>query len=422
MKQRPYRPWRYLAAFSLSYLGTGIFMCVNTLISLSRGLDLAQVSLGLALASFTAVALELPSGMAGDLFGRKRVWMMATMAQLVQMALLLFASGPLLLLSYALMGVSKALLSGTLDALYMEGWIHTRGTDTLAKASAWNAAAQTGCMSLGALVGGVLATLPFFREYTVNLLAICVLRVAALAWVAVMIPADAGHARATRQARPSLLRQFAAQGRTALDAAAHSGQLLLCLLCAAALGFGMIGLEAYWEPRLVELAPAGAQLGPVLGILSSISMLGALGGSVLCAQLTKYCRTPRRRVLAFLLTRVLIGAALLAVACAADVPGFAVLFTGYYLTVGMHSTAEDVLLQGAAPDEARGTLMSVESLLVTAGIFLSQLVSSAWLLRGSIRALWVLEAAVLLGGTALAVWACRRAQRHKTVENPAQNG
>ena len=420
MKQRPYQPWRYLAAFSLSYLGTGIFLCVNTLASLARGLDLAQVSLGLALASLTALALELPSGMAGDLFGRKRVWILAAAVQGVQMLLLLFASGPVLLLSYVLMGVSKALLSGTLDAMYMEGWIHSRGAETLAKASAWNAAAQTGCMALGALVGGGLATLPFFRQYTVNLLVVCALRLAALAWVAVMIPADAGHGKT--QLKTPLLRQFLAQGRTAWSAAAGSGPLLLCLLSAAALGFGMIGLEAYWQPRLVELAPAGAQLGPLLGVLSSISMLGALGGSVLCAQFTKACRTQRRRVLAFLLTRGMIGAALLAVACAADIPGFAVLFTGYYLTVGMHSTAEDVLLQGAAPDEARGTLMSVESLLVQVGIFLSQLASSAWLLRGSIRALWVLQTAVLLGGTALAVWVCRRAQRRKTVETPAQNG
>lgn len=422
MKQKPFQPWRYLTACSLSYLGTGVFMCVNTLVSLSRGMDLAQVSLGLALASLTSLVLELPSGMAGDLFGRKRVWMMAAAAQALQLALFLFAGGPVLLLAYVLNGVSNALISGTLDALYMEGWIHSRGADTLAKASAWNAAAQTGSMAVGSLAGGVLAALPFFREYTVNLLAVCALRLAALVWVALMIPADAGHGRAQQQTRPSLLRQFMAQGRTAWDAAAASGPLTLCLLSTVALGFGMIGLEAFWKPRLLELAPADAQLGPVLGVLSGISMLGALGGSVLCAQFTKHCHTQRRRILAFLLTRTLLAAALLAVAGASKVPSFALLFTGYYLTLGMHSTTEDVVLQGEAPDEARGTLMSVESLLLQVGVFFSQLVSSAWLLRGSIRALWVLEAIVLLGGTALAVGACRRAQRRKTVETPSQNG
>lgn len=422
MKQRPYQPWRYLTAFSLSYLGTGVFMCVDTLISLARGLDLAQISLGLALAALSALVLELPSGMGGDLFGRKRVALAAAACQLLQLVLLLFCTGPVLLLSYVLNGASRALLSGTLDAMYMEGWVHSRGADTLAKASAWNAAAQTGCMAIGSLAGGVLADLPFFRDYTLNLSLVVALRLAALVWVIRMIPADPGHRTREAHAPRSLVSQFVGQGRIAWAAASGSFSLRLCLSSVAALGFTMIGLEAYWKPRLQELAPAGAQLGLVLGILSCISMVGALGGSLLCAKLTRRCRTSRQRILAFLLTRGILAAALLAVACASKVPSFALLFTGYYLTLGMHSTTEDVVLQGEAPDEARGTLMSVESLLLQVGVFFSQLVSSAWLLRGSIRVLWILEAIVLLGGTALAVGACRRAQRRKTVETPSQNG
>lgn len=424
MKNKPFQPWRYLVAFSLQYLAVGVFMCVNTLISLSRGLSLSQVSLGLALASLTALALELPSGMAGDLLGRKRVWLAAACVTALRVVLLLFCTGPVLLLAYVLNGAANALLSGTLDAMYMEEWIHSRGTGTLAKASAWNAAAQTGFMALGSLAGGALATVPFFRDYTVNLVVMTALQLLALFWVWRMIPADPGHRTPQSAARPSLPRQFLAQGCVALDAASGSLSLQLCLLSAAALGFGMIGLEAYWSPRLQQLAAPGAELGPLLGVLSCVSMLGALAGSLLCAKFTARCRTQRSRVLAFLITRGLHAAALAAVAFALRVPAFALLFTSYYLATGAQATANDVLLQAAAPDHVRGTLMSVQNLLVHVGTFLCEALAAFWLARGGIASFWLLEAAVLLFGT-LAVGAlclALRARRRKAVENTPQNG
>ena len=77
MKDRAvaFHPFAYLAAFGLSGAMSGMLMCVNTLLMLDRGLSLAQVALGLSLLSITQVLLEVPSGMLGDLYGRKRIWM-----------------------------------------------------------------------------------------------------------------------------------------------------------------------------------------------------------------------------------------------------------------------------------------------------------------------------------------------------------
>ena len=82
MKDRAvaFHPFAYLAAFGLSGAMSGMLMCVNTLLMLDRGLSLAQVALGLSLLSITQVLLEVPSGMLGDLYGRKRIWMAAMLA------------------------------------------------------------------------------------------------------------------------------------------------------------------------------------------------------------------------------------------------------------------------------------------------------------------------------------------------------
>lgn len=135
-KAAAFHPFAYLAAFGISGAMGGMLMCVNTLLMLDRGLSLAQVALGLSLFSITQVLLEVPSGMLGDLYGRKRIWMAAMLVRLCYLPLFLFASGPILLAGYVGNGAANALNSGTLDAMYLENWLHARGKKTLARGTA----------------------------------------------------------------------------------------------------------------------------------------------------------------------------------------------------------------------------------------------------------------------------------------------
>ena len=97
---------RYGAYFFLDGLGNGFLLCVSTLMLLARGLDLAQVSLVVAVQSVLSMTLELPSGMAGDLWGRKRVWLVSRVFFAAQLALYLTARGPVLFLAAALGGTA----------------------------------------------------------------------------------------------------------------------------------------------------------------------------------------------------------------------------------------------------------------------------------------------------------------------------
>lgn len=62
-------PWVYLAGFSMSGFSLGLITCINTLLFLSRGLSLSLFSLAIGLNFITVMALEMPSGIAGDLWG-----------------------------------------------------------------------------------------------------------------------------------------------------------------------------------------------------------------------------------------------------------------------------------------------------------------------------------------------------------------
>ena len=154
--------------------------------------------------------------------------------------------------------------------------------------------------------------------------------------------------------------------------------------------------RAYWQPRLLELA--GVAPGVLLGVLSCASMFGAVAGSFLTERLSHRLKKPMGM---YLLTRGLHLFCLAALAFARSVPAFCAWFVLYYLMLGMHSTADDVLLHTHVPGAVRGSVMSVQSLLVSGGVAVSQLAAAAVLARGAIPALWLMQAAVLALGTAL---------------------
>lgn len=396
MKRDPFPLRAYEAFFALGGLSSGFTLCVVTLVILSRGFSLAQLSLGLALQSAVSMLLELPSGMAGDLWGRKRVWYASRGLVLATLTLYLFCSGPVLYLAFLCNGAANALSSGTMDAMFMDGWLEHRGPATLNKASMVRTVANTGGIAVGALAGGLLSTAAFWRPYTLNLLAAAAASLGALAVAALFLPADPPRPRPVGQ-NAGPVRQLLAQGAATARAAAAAPALMVSLLGGALLGFVMIGPEAYWQPRLQELA-GPIPLGALLGALSCASMFGAVVGSFLTERLSRRLKRPMAM---YLLTRMLHFGCLAALAFARGVPAFCAWFVLYYLMLGMHSTADDVLLHAHAPGAVRGSVMSVQNLLVSGGVAASQLMAAAVLSRGAIPALWLVQAAVLAVGTAL---------------------
>lgn len=395
MKRTSFPLRAYEAFFIFGGLSRGFTLCVVTLVFLSRGFSLAQLSLGMALQSVVSMLLELPSGMAGDLWGRKRVWIAGRAFSLAALMLYLFCSGPVLYLAFLCNGAASALSSGTIDAMFLDGWLAAQGHDSLNKASMVRTVADTGGLAVGALAGGLLSSVAFWRPYTLNLLANAAMLGCMFLTAALFLPADPPRPRPTGQSAGPL-RLLLAQGAATARAAAAAPALMVSLLGGALLGFVMIGPEAYWQPRLLELA--GVAPGVLLGVLSCASMFGAVAGSFLTERLSHRLKKPMGM---YLLTRGLHLFCLAALAFARSVPAFCAWFVLYYLMLGMHSTADDVLLHTHVPGEVRGSVMSVQSLLVSGGVAVSQLAAAAVLARGAIPALWLMQAAVLALGTAL---------------------
>ena len=392
----------YAVYFAANGLSNGFTLSVSTLMLLARGLSLSQVSLAVALQGLAAMVLEMPSGMAGDLWGRKKVWLASRAVFACTLVLYLTASGPLVFLGALVNGVSSALASGTVDAMFYDVWLAGRGKETLDKANLLRTALSTGGTALGALAGGLMSGIPFLRPYTVNLLAVAAAQ--ALCLAAVLALPDDARPKASqaknggpeRRALAALAGQAKATGRAAL----HSPGLLISLSGALLLGFMIPGPQLYWQPRLEELS-GGAGLGALLGVLSCVSQLSAIAGSLLNVQLAKAVKSPMAR---YFLSRLALLGALTGLARAGSTAALAAWFVAYYLLLGMHAGADDVLLQAGAAGDVRGSVMGMQNLLTYAGMTVSQLLAAA-LVQTGIPFLWGMQAAVLAVGTALcAVW------------------
>ena len=183
------RPWAYLASFGMSGFSLGLTTCINTLIFLSRGLSLSLFSLAIGLNFITVMTLEMPSGIAGDLWGRKRVWMISRVMTLASLACYTFGNVPVVLLGSVLSGAGIAFSSGTLDALYMERWMHQRGEKTLGNAQMWYSTVQYSCQAMGSLTGGLLSSFSFWNvSYGINLTAAFALTAVTLVWAGILKP------------------------------------------------------------------------------------------------------------------------------------------------------------------------------------------------------------------------------------------
>ncbi len=407
------RPWTYLISFGLGGAASGLIACISVLMMLSRGLSLSMISLAMALNFSAAVLLEIPSGIAGDLWGRKRVWVFSKLVSMGAMLCYCFGSAPVVLAGCVANGVGTAFSSGTLDALYMERWLHARGGQGVGKAGMWNSIVQYGSQAAGSLAGGLLSTIPLFgRAYTVNLTLALGLILAMTVWTIFTVPADSPARKRPARAGKGPLAQMAQQGKSALQTATGTPVLLLSLLGALVVGFSTVGIELYWQPHMQALA-GGGEIGPLLGLLSCGGMAAVVAGNVATAHFTARVCTERGRVALYLAARLLMTGFMILSAVLLRLPAFCAMYLLYYLAMGMQDNADAVLLHGTARDEMRGTIMSVQSLLLRLGALASQAVSAAALAFLSVPALWLLLAAALGTGTAACVLAYAAAGRKR---------
>jgi MFS family permease len=401
---------RFVLLRALRWLPVGLVLPFLVITQEARGLSLSAIGAVFAVHSAVAIVLEVPSGALADTIGRRRVLLAG--ASLTATSLAIFAMAETtaaFMASVALLASGRALISGSLEAWYVDSLRVLDPAAPLSHGLSRGTVAEGVALALGALVGGAVVTVAgpdggdggALSGYGIAALAGALAALAYLAAVAVLVD-EPRESRPAHHPRQSTGRRVAEIFATAREEAAGSVAVRVVIVTGVAMGMSFTAVELLWQPRLADLLHESGTDGLAFGALAAASMLAVAlgaGGSP---------RVNRRLGLRFGYLLAL-GFAALCIASlgASESPvAFAALYLFAYLGLGIAEPMHFELLNDAVGPTARATLISAESLAtqggaLTANLGVGALASThgpgpAWALAGALLMLTTLAVAVPL--------------------------
>jgi MFS family permease len=374
---------------ALRWLPLGLVLPFLTITPVDRGLSLAQVGAAFAVHGAVALLLEVPSGVLADTLGRKRVLLAGAALTAVSLAVFAFADAlAAFMASLAALAAGRALISGALEAWYVDSLRALDPAAPLASGLSRGTAAEGVALAAGSLIGGAIVTLTDYTYTGLAASAAAVVYLVAVAWLVRESgpPSHEHHAGARMRARVrSVLGTARAEARASVT-------VRVVLVVAVASGMSLVSVELLWQPRLGELLATDGTHGVAFGALAAGSMLAvAVGAAAVVPRL-------RRRVP---VSTVYLGSLLVTAVCigALGLPDGAGLFSLVYLLVYLNAGAAEPLhselLNEAVGSEARATMISADALAAQSGALVSNLGGGLLASATSPAAAWAVAAGVL---------------------------
>ncbi|WP_263732253.1 MFS transporter [Cellulomonas sp. SG140] len=346
----------------------GLTIGVTTLLTLQRGMSVAQLGVILSMQGFVVLGLELPTGGLADAVGRRPVLLAASLVGVASGLVFINArTFGAFVVALALQGVFRALDSGPLEAWYVDT-ARADDPDVRVEPTLAHAGMVLGVsIAVGALLsGGLVAWHPVASMPALALpywlaLGFQVVNVVAIA-VRMHEHRPHGAAAGRRSRVRDALRSAAGAPRTVLNGVrvmAASPVLRALVLVEVFWAMAMIGFETLFPVRLSELAGGQTRAGALMGPVSAAAWGLFAVGSALAA------RASLRIGVAWtaLLARVLNGALVVLMGLMAGPIG---LVTAFLLTYTVHGAAgpmHSTLLHREAGTGTRTTVLSMNSMV-----------------------------------------------------------
>src|SRR5215207_1914021 len=400
---------------ALRWLPVGLVLPFLVLTPVARGLDLGAVGAVFAVHSAVLIVLEVPSGALADAIGRRRVLLVG--AALTAASLGTFAvaqSVPAFMASVAALAAGRALISGALEAWYVDSLRALDPVAPLARGLSRGTAAEGVAMALGALTGGALVSITDPSNVAAGALAGYGLAALVGAGAVAALVHEPPRSTALHDAGQGIARRVRVVFATAREEATASVTVRVILTIAVAFGFAMSAVELLWQPHLADLLGSGRRHGFAFGALAAAAMLAvAVGAGV----------SPRARRRLGLRVGYLVALGLVA-GCTALLgePGAAALFVALYLltylSYGLVEPMHAELLNEAVGSDARATLISGESLAAQGGALVANLTVGALAAAEGTTTAWAAAGAVLAVTGVLVAAPLRRARDSATRRRP----
>lgn len=402
MKSVKSTQYTYYLIISLFWLVIGLPMALSTLLILERGLDLLQVGLLMGVYSMTVALLEVPTGGLADAIGRKRVSVLAYSVLTVYTGMMLFSfTFPVILGSFILMGVARALSSGALDAWFIDE-LQRLDPDIdlqppLAKAGTFSLLSLGLAAFLGSLIPQYFHVIPLGRYQQLTPLAMPFIFAffLGLALVGVTVLLVKEHREATRvESWKTGFKEVPSIIKTGFSLSRHNTTILLLLGTTMVSGFSLIGLESFWQPHFANLLGDNQENTFFFGIIMGGNFVFGMLGNMLATPLTR--RLNKRYALVSAIFQGIWGGAIILLALQNSVLPAAATFWLAYVSMGVINSPHSTLLNREIPSEQRSAMLSIASLTTYIGVLLGGLVLGYVAKNASINQAWAIAGVVLV--------------------------
>jgi MFS family permease len=348
---------------------------------LSRGLDLLQINLVLATYLVTTCVFEIPTGAVADVFGRKASFVLSCVVRGIAFGMYYFSETfAAFLVAEFIDAIGTTLATGALDAWAVDG---VRADGDKRPADRLFARGQIiGQSSM--IASGLLITLGLAHDielawlvgaagfFTCGIVGALIMREP---------PRSTPHTAAGPTSVPMMVREAMAAVR---DVPAMRG---LCVMTAAIM-FATVPAFHMWQPRLTELAGAGASVAAWVWVALS---LASLAGSALIPRLVPRFGRARTLTAAIVWRAVMLGIA----GAAGGFPLAAVTFILQEMGFGFGEPVMQAWMNEHATAERRATMLSVRSMSFTLGGGAGLVVLGLLARATDIGLAWMVSAALL---------------------------
>jgi MFS family permease len=410
---------RFIVLRALRWLPIGVVLPFMIITPDARGLSLGAIGAVFAVHSAVAILLEVPSGALADALGRRRI--MLAGAGLTALSLLVFALAEevaTFMLSVGLLAAGRALISGSLEAWYVDSLRLLDPLAPLARGLSRGAAAEGIAMAVGSLVGGGLVAIvgPDGGEGAMSGYGIAAIggAGAALLYLAAVMALvhEPPVSRTQAERRASIRHRTRDVIATARTESAASGTVRVVFITGIAFGVCVTAIELLWQPRLADLLGDDQAQGLAFGALAAASMFAvALGAG---ASPTAARRLGLRRAY---LAAIAFTAVCIAILGAPQSPlAFALIYLLAYLGFGLAEPMHYELLNDAVGAKARATLISAESLATQGGALVANLSVGALAATQGSAAVWMVAGTLLALTAAFVATPLSRARTETSAE------
>lgn len=389
----------------INYFSLGILMPVLNLIFLERGADLKTLPLLIGLYALSALIFELPSGICGDLLGRKTAFLLSAVMKLFSLTLLIAADEITLLIPCVILnGMSRAFSSGSLDALFIEQAVEAHGQDCIPSVSSRLSILEAAGFAAGSISGGFISywggtegVIMVQGGLTVIVFLLCVVGI-----------------REKKERKENEKRvALGAHLRMGKEAVISSGSLKYVLLGMFFTGLLISSIETYWQPVYLEVS-ALKDATWTLGLVSFMGFfMSAMGNAASEKLLIKY---PLGKWNIYGICRLSFSLILVILSLQTNTPGFLLGYAGFYLFHGMGNVAENTLINQYTPNHIRASILSLSSFVFQLGCLSASLASSFLAARITIAGIWKLSGNLCF--VSLIILLVQVMKRNKTIIDP----